>query len=166
MVRSFAVVLIALCMAIPALAQDDDYPRIQTTVGYANLAFDDGATTSHHSGFAMFNALNLTRSIGLENFTGIWGLGDGVTLLSNIVGGKMLRSDRAIPYFVAGIGAGYASSGQSYSGTMLSARLGGGIDIPLGDAVGFKFDASRVSFRSGGWFSNWNFVTGVTFNVN
>ena len=115
----------------------------------------------------MFNALNLTRWLGLENFTGIWGVGDGTTLLSNIVGGKLMaRRDRAVPYVVAGLGAGYASSGSSYSGTMLSARLGGGIDVPLSDSLSFKFDVSRVSLRSGGWFSNWNFVTGVTFNVN
>jgi hypothetical protein len=163
----FAAALIVLSLIVPAFAQDDEYPRIQTTVGYANIAFDEGSSKSHHSGFAMFNALNLTRKIGIENFTGIWGLGDGVTLFSNIVGGKyMLRTDHVIPYGVAGIGAGYASSGQSYSGTLLSARLGGGVDIPLGDAFGLKFDVSRVSFRSGGWFSNVNFVTGVTFNIN
>jgi hypothetical protein len=168
MVKKLSVVTFLICLAaVPALAQDDDFPRIETTLGYANLAFpnfDDGET-GHHSGFAMFNGLNLTRWLGIENYTGVYGMGSGVTLISNIVGGKLMaRSERVVPYFVAGLGGGFFTSNSAY-GSSFSTRLGGGVDVPLNDSMSMKFDFSRMSFHSGGWISDLNFVTGITFNI-
>ena len=43
MVKSIVVACFVLLLAIPALAQDD-YPKIQTSLGYANLSFPDLST--------------------------------------------------------------------------------------------------------------------------
>ena len=168
MVKKLAAVLFVLSLtAVPALAQDDDYPRLETTIGYANLAFpnfDDGKT-GHHSGFAMHNGLNLTRWFGIENYTGVYSMGSRVTLITNIVGGKLMaRSAHAVPYVVVGLGGGYFTSDYSY-GSVFNTRLGGGVDVPLNDSMSWKFDISRMSIHSGVWISNWNFSTGVTFNI-
>jgi hypothetical protein len=168
MVRSIVAVVFALFLSLPVFAQDDDFPRIETTLGYANLAFEnfDDGEVGHHSGFAMHNSMNLTRWLGVENFTGIYGLGSGVSLISNIVGGKLMaRSERIVPYAIAGLGGGYFTQGSSY-GSVFNTRLGGGVDIPLNEGMSYKFDVSRMSFRSGGWISHWNFSTGITFNIS
>ncbi len=51
MVKSIVVACFVLLLAIPALAQDD-YPKIQTSLGYANLSFPDLSTlgSGRHNG--------------------------------------------------------------------------------------------------------------------
>jgi hypothetical protein len=166
MVKSFIALLFVLFLSLPVAAQDDDFPRIETTLGYANLAFPnfDNPDTGHHSGFSMHNTFNLTRWLGFENYTGIYGLGGGYSLISNIVGGKLMaRSDRVVPYVVAGLGGGYFTQGSSY-GSVFNTRLGGGVDIPFNESMSYKFDVSRMYFR--GVTSDWNFSTGITFNIS
>jgi hypothetical protein len=105
MVRTIVVASFVLLLAIPAMAQDD-FPRIQTAMGYANLSFPDLATgaNSHHSGFANQTSFNLTKTWGLDNYMGIYGLGQGVTLISDFFGGKaMYRGARVVPYALAGV---------------------------------------------------------------
>ena len=61
MVKIATVVLFVFLCAVPVMAQED-YPKVQTSFGYANLGFVDfgnpsfGFTptppTAHHSGFA------------------------------------------------------------------------------------------------------------------
>ena len=167
MVRSLLVVFFVFLVSLPLAAQDDDYPRIETTLGYANLSFPnfDNLETGHHSGFAMHNSLNLTRWLGFENYTGIYGLGSGVSLISNIVGGKlMLRRERLVPFVIGGLGAGIFTQGSSSYGSVFSTRLGGGADIPLNESMSYKVDVSRVYLR--GLESHWNFSTGITFNIS
>jgi hypothetical protein len=166
MVRSLAVLMFVLFMSLPLAAQDDDYPRVEMTMGYANLSFPnfDNPDTGHHSGFAMHNSLNLTRWLGFENYTGFYGLGSGVSLISNLAGGKlMLRSERLVPYVIGGLGVGAFTSGSSY-GSVFSTRYGGGMDIPLNESMSYKVDVSRMYFR--GLESQWNFSTGITFNIS
>jgi hypothetical protein len=169
MVRGVAIVFFVLFVSLPAAAQDDEYPRVETTMGYANLTFQDfenpfSTENRHRSGFAMHNALNLTRWLGFENYTGIYGLGAGVSLISNIAGGKlMLRQDRVVPYAVGGLGVAYFTSGSSY-GSVFSTRVGGGVDIPLGESMSYKVDVSRMFFK--GIDSYLNFSTGITFNLS
>src|SRR5207249_8777244 len=76
MVRTLLAACFVFVLAIPALAQED-YPKIQTSMGYANLSFIDFGTgqTSRHSGFANQTGFNLTKTWGLENYMGIYGLG-------------------------------------------------------------------------------------------
>lgn len=113
MSRILLGVLCSIVFAIPAMAQDD-FPRIQMGMGYANLGLPAGdGTTSHRSGFAMQTGFNLVRWFGIENYTGFYSLGNGTTLISNIVGGKLMGANvlggRFLPYGVAGFGVGYVS---------------------------------------------------------
>ena len=87
MVKNAVVVLFVLLCAIPAMAQED-YPKVLTSMGYANLSFWDFGNpsfgrsptlpTSHHSGFANETGFNLTRNFGINNYMGIYGLGSGI----------------------------------------------------------------------------------------
>jgi opacity protein-like surface antigen len=181
MVRTVVVASFLLLLAVPALAQDD-YPRIELAMGYANLGFpsfdfNNFGETTRHSGFATHMGFNLTRTFGIENYTGIYGLGKlqgaGVTLISNIVSGKvMYRASRIVPYAVAGIGVGYFSTDFG-SDTGFSVRYGGGADIPFSDSFGFKVDVSRLGTHGdlprifgNSWSTNWNISTGIVFTLS
>src|SRR5881296_2017089 len=114
MVRVLVAVLFAVLAALPAIAQDD-FPRIEMSLGYANLGLPccDFTTNigdnTRHSGFSSTQGFNLTRMFGIENDFGYYSLGNRVNLLSNLFGGKVAarRFERAVPYFTAGIGVGY-----------------------------------------------------------
>lgn len=155
----------------PTFAQSDDYPRIESSIGYGNLGLNLSDSTDRHSGFTSQTGFNLTRWFGIENYTGVYGLGDNTTLFSNIFGGKVAAraSSRFVPYAVAGIGIGYftQSSSLGYSqGSLTNARLGGGVDIGISDGMAIRVDVSRMSFKSGGWFSGTNVSTGLVFRIN
>src|SRR5262245_23673387 len=152
MVRTVFVACFILLVAIPALAQED-YPRIQNSMGYANLGFPDFGTgqNSRHSGFANSTGFNLTRSLGLENYMGIYGLGGGVTLISDLFGGKATyRAARVAPYVLAGLGIGYFTASTSYgyaSSSSFATRFGAGVDIPINDSMAWKVEVSRMNFH-------------------
>ncbi len=176
MVRVIVIVSFILLLAAPLLAQDD-FPRIEMGMGYSNIGVPCCSTTTstdnqRHSGFVTQMGLNLTKSLGVENYTGIYGLGNSTTLITNIVGGKAAwrGGGKVVPYGVAGIGIGYITSGYSSSGSFMSTRFGGGIDIPVSDLFSWKVDVSRMSLHlgqtsptSGTWASSLNFSTGVSF---
>src|SRR5262249_32858686 len=142
MVKIAAVVLFVLLSAIPVMAQED-YPKVQTSFGYANLGFADfgnpnlgltpTAPTARKSGFANETGFNLTRNLGINNYMGIYGLGNSTTMISDLFGGKaMYRTAKAVPYGVAGIGFGYLTSGGYYSyGSSFATRFGAGVDVPF-----------------------------------
>jgi hypothetical protein len=138
-------------------------------MGYANVSFPTGFNddSERHSGFAMHTGLNFTRALGIENYTGFYSLGSGITLITNIVGGKaaLRGSGRLVPYAVAGIGISYATDNYASSGSALTTRLGGGVDVPLNDAISLKFDISRIGFHFGSWSQNTNFSTGIVFTL-
>ena len=178
MVKNAAVVvLFVLFCAIPAMAQED-YPKVQTSMGYANLSFWDFGNpsfgtsptlpTSHHSGFANETGFNLTRNLGINNYMGIYGLGGGVTMISDLFGGKaMYRASRVVPYAVAGLGFGYLTDSNGYYsyGSAFATRFGGGVDVPFKESLAWKFEISRMSFHFGGWTSGTNFQTGIVFTI-
>jgi hypothetical protein len=157
-----------LLLAIPALAQED-YPRIQTSMGYANL----GLLDTHHSGFANQTGFNLTRTWGLENYMGIYSLGQGVTLISDLFGGKATyrHYSRVAPYALAGLGVGYFTSNSSGYGTSAFAtRYGGGFDVPINDVISWKVEVSRMGFHiqtrpDSGWTSGTNIAAGIVFTL-
>ena len=169
MVRPFVVALFVCLFAIPVFAQDD-YPRMEVAMGYANVGFDTTGTGQgdRHSGFAMHTGLNFTRAFGIENYSGFYSLGNDITLISNIVGGKAAwrGGGKVVPYGVAGLGISYATSSYASSGTAFSTRLGGGIDYMLNDAFSLKFDVSRMGFHFGSWISGTNFSTGIVFTLS
>jgi len=178
MVRIVVVAFFVLLPAVPAFAQDD-YPRVEMAMGYANLGFPSLTTatgTDHHSGFATHMGFNLTRSLGFENYTGVYGMGQGVTLISNLFGGKaMYRASRIVPFVVAGLGVGYftASSSQGYlSASTFAIRYGFGADVPFSDSMAWKIDVSRLGMGNpflpppGGRTTNWNISTGIVFTLS
>jgi hypothetical protein len=175
MVRTLVAACFVLFLAIPALAQED-YPKIQTSMGYANLGlFNFGSgQTSRHSGFANQTGFNLTKTWGLENYMGIYSLGGGVTLISDLFGGKATyRASKFAPYALAGIGIGYftQSTSQGYGATSkFATRFGGGVDIPISDTMAWKVEISRMGFKipttaSSGWTSGTNIATGIVFTL-
>jgi hypothetical protein len=185
MVKIAAVSLLVLLSAVSVMAQEE-YPRIQTSLGYANLSFidyghinPDGTVTAtaHHSGFANETSFNFTKNWGVSNYMGIYGLGAGVTLISDIIGGKaMYRTAKFVPYATAGIGFGYSTASVCYSyygcGGSFGTRYGGGVDVPFSDALAVKFELSRMSFHlqtvpgaSASWTSGTNFQTGIVITL-
>jgi opacity protein-like surface antigen len=178
MVKTLVVACFVLLLAIPALAQDD-YPRIQTSMGYANLTFPDLNTgvVGHHSGFANETSFNLSRVWGLDNYMGIYGLGQGSNLIADFVSGKaQYRGAKAVPYALAGIGVGYFSASTSYgygATSSFATRLGGGVDIPINDTMAVKVEYSRMNFHlnldptsTGSWTSGNNISAGIVFTIS
>ena len=187
MVKIAGVLFVVLLCAVPLMAQDE-YPRIQTSLGYANLnlvdfgsvdpasGFLSGATT-HHSGFANETSFNLTPNLGLSNYMGIYGLGgsktlgSSVTMISDFFGGKaMYRAAKAVPYGLAGIGFGYLTSNSYGLGSSFATRFGAGVDVPISDSLAWKFEVSRMSFHlqttlNSAWTSGTNFQTGIVFTI-
>jgi hypothetical protein len=175
MVRTVVVAFFVLLLAVPAFAQDD-YPRVEMAMGYTNLGFPSFTTansTDHHSGFATHMGFNLSRNLGFENYTGVYGMGQGVTLISNLFGGKaMYRGARVVPFVVAGLGVGYfTASSQGYvsSASTFATRYGFGADIPFNDSMGWKIDVSRLGMGNPFTESrttNWNISTGIVFTLS
>jgi hypothetical protein len=176
MVRIVFVACFILLLTIPAFAQED-YPRIQNSMGYANLSFPDFTTgeNSRHSGFANSTGFNLTRSLGLENYMGIYGLGSGVTMISDLFGGKATyRAARVAPYVLAGLGIGYFTASTSYgyaSSSSFATRFGAGVDIPINDSMAWKVELSRMNFHfrtvpTSAWTNGTNFSTGIVFTLS
>jgi hypothetical protein len=180
MVRTVVVACFILLLAVPAMAQDD-FPRIQTSLGYANLSFPDLnklfnqgiLDKGHHSGFANQTSFNLTKTWGLDNYMGIYGVGQGFTLISDFFGGKaMYRTARVVPYALAGIGVGYFTDSSSGGGlSSFAHRFGAGADIPINDSMAWKVEVSRMGFHiqttaSSGWTSGTNFSTGIVFTIS
>jgi len=175
MVKSVIAVCFVLVLALPAMAQDE-YPRIQTSMGYTNLSFPDFLTgeSSRHSGFANISGFNLTRTLGLENYMGIYSLGQGIQLIADTFGGKATyRAARFSPYALAGLGVGYFTSSQSYSSQSAFAhRIGAGVDVPFNETMALKFEISRIGFHvnfqsptGSGWTNSTNFTTGIVFTL-
>ncbi|HLH31421.1 MAG TPA: outer membrane beta-barrel protein [Terriglobia bacterium] len=172
MVKTILSACFVLLLAIPALAQDD-YPRIQTSMGYANLSFPDLTTgaNAHHSGFANSTGLNLTRAFGVENYMGIYGVGSGSSLIADFIGGKATyRAAKIAPYALAGIGIGYLSSGY-YGQSSFAARVGFGVDVPINDSLAWKVEYSRMNFHmqlvnpNSNWTNGNNIQAGIVITL-
>ena len=176
MVKTFIVTCFVLLLAVPALAQDE-FPRIQTSLGYANLGLPDLVTgsTGHHSGFANSTGLNFTKTLGFENYMGLYSLGNSTSLISDFVSGKATwRAAKLAPYAVAGIGFGYLNLGiGAVSG--FGTRYGGGVDVPINDILSWKVEVSRLSFHFGpgldannlnsSWIGGTNIQAGIVFTL-
>src|SRR5262245_14938865 len=159
MVKCFIAVVFVTLFALPALAQDDDFPRIEISLGYGNVAtstLDDFLTTNlgvpfsgRHSGFASAQGFNFTRWLGLENYLGYYGLGNRTEMFTNVFGAKAAYRNlpKIVPYAVAGIGGSSVSiGGYSFQGgSGFATRLGGGFDYKLNDGMSIRFDFSRLS---------------------
>jgi opacity protein-like surface antigen len=182
MVKIAFALLVLLFLALPAMAQDE-YPRIEMSMGYANLGFPCcGGTigdTGHHSGFFTTQGFNLNKRFGIENYFGYYGLGgkntlgSNVSMLANMIGGKVAaRTDRFTPYLSAGIGFGYLTDSYSFGQSSFGTRIGPGVDIRMNDSMAWKIDFTRFSFHQqftaagGSWSSGWNIATGIVFTLS
>jgi hypothetical protein len=162
----------ALVLTVPAFAQDDS-GSIQNSFGYANLSFPNLITgqPGHHSGFVNQTDLNLSKRWGLDNYMGIYGLGQGVTLISDFFGGKvMFPRGRVIPYALAGLGGGYFSGGSGGL-SAFATRYGGGMTIPISDSLAWKVEYSRMNFHvpttiNSAWTSGNNIAAGIVFTIS
>lgn len=175
MVKTIVSACFVLLLAIPALAQDD-YPKIYTSLGYANLSFPDLNTGAdgHHSGFANSTGFNLSRTLGLENYMGIYGVGQGSTLIADFFGGKATyRAAKVAPYATAGIGVGYFTQQSSFgvgAASSFATRYGGGVDVPINDSMFWKVEVSRMSFHlqtspSSSWTGGTNIQAGIVITI-
>jgi len=162
----------ALLLAVPMFAQDSS-GSIQNSFAYANLSFPNLLTgqPGHHSGFVNETDLNLSKTWGLDNYMGIYGLGQGVTLISDFFGGKvMFPRGRVTPYALAGLGGGYFSGGSGGL-SAFATRYGGGMTIPINDSVSWKVEYSRMNFHvpttiNSSWTSGNNIAAGIVFTLN
>ena len=170
--KAVFAISIAVLFTVPALAQDDS-GSIQNSFGYANLSFPNLITgqPGHHSGFVNQTDLNLSKTWGLDNYMGIYGLGQGVTLISDFFGGKiMFPRGRVIPYALAGLGGGYFSAGSG-GASAFATRYGAGMTIPISDSIGWKVEYSRMNFHlpttvNSSWTAGNNFSAGIVFTVS
>lgn len=177
MVKTLSAFFLLLLIAAPAMAQDD-YPRVEMGMGYANYSLP-GATassTQHRSGFAMQTGFNLKKSVGVDYYLGYYSLGSGSQLFSNVFSAKLMaRTDKITPFVLAGIGGSQVSqqSGGSYysSGSALTTRMGGGIDYKLTDGMSWRVDVSKMQFHTRDaankkvWVGNMNFATGIVITL-
>lgn len=185
MVKTVLVSCFVLLLAIPALAQDD-YPKIYTSMGYANLSLPDPITgdNGHRSGFANSTGLNLSRTFGVENYMGIYSLGSSsgssASMIADFIGGTAnYRAAKIAPYGLGAIGFAYCSicgitSGitPSYYGqSFFATRFGGGVNVPINDILSWKVEVSRMSFHfpspgsSSSWTSGTNIQGGIQFTL-
>jgi hypothetical protein len=170
--KTASAICFVLIFTLPAFAQDDS-GSIQNSFGYANLSFPNLFTgqPGHHSGFANQTDLNLSKRWGLDNYMGLYSLGQGVTLFSDFFGGRvMFPRGKMIPYALAGLGGGYFSSGSG-GASAFATRLGGGVTIPMNDSLAWKAEYSRMNFRlqtgpDSQWTSGNNLSVGVVFTIS
>lgn len=171
MSKTLFAALFSLMVAIPAMAQDD-FPRIQIGMGYANLGLPaGGGRSARHGGFSMQTGFNFKPWLGVENYNGFYGLGNRTTLISNIIGarlmGQKLTGGRVVPYGVAGFGGGYITQsnyGYGY-GSMMATRLAIGVDVKMNDSMAIRVEVGRLLFHSGTWQSGTNVSGGIVFNI-
>jgi hypothetical protein len=174
--RTVFAVCFVLLLAFPALAEDN-IASIQNSMGYANLSFPDLTTglPGHHSGFANETDFNLSKRWGLDNYMGIYSLGQGTTLISDFFGGKvMYPRGKVVPYALAGLGVGYfsiSSSLVSGSTSAFATRYGGGMTVPINDSLAWKIEYSRMNFHlattpNSAWTSGNNLSAGIVFTIS
>ena len=170
MVKYVCALILAIVFAVPAFAQD--VPQIEIALGYGNINVN--GVEGRHSGFVSHQAFNLNSVFAIENFIGYYGMGNDpaagkMQLFTDIFGGRFnYRKFGPVIYGIAGLGGGFLIFPDIGSGTQnsLAYRLGGGVDVPLGDSLAIKVDVSRTSFNFNGWRSGVNISTGIVLKIS
>jgi hypothetical protein len=170
---AIAVIVAVFAVTPIAQAQSGGFPFIEISMGYGNLSFPNAdGSTSRHSGFASQQDVNFTSWFGIDSYIGYYGMGNHTTNFSNVIGAKLGPGNvgRLRPYGVAGMGWSRINlESFGLSGTMLSSRAGGGVDIRMNQNTGFRVDVSRMWFHTGDtgtgstWKSGMNFSGGILF---
>jgi hypothetical protein len=124
-----------------------------------------------HSGFVNQTDFNLSKRFGLDNYMGIYSLGQGGTLVSDFFGGKvMFPRGKVVPYALGGLGVGYFSLASLGSTSAFATRYGAGMTIPINDSLAWKFEYSRMNFHlptstNSSWTSGNNLAAGIVFTI-
>jgi len=159
-----------LAFAAPVFAQGD-YPTFQLAPGYGNINFgvpSGGLTTSRHSGFVLDTNYNFTSVVGLDLFTGYYSVGSNSTLYTNTFGlnASLRKNAHIIPFGTAGFGFGILNI-NGFGGQAMATRIGGGVDIPLGDSLAIRTDVTRMSFHfNHDWNGGMHVSVGIVLNLS
>jgi len=154
-----------LAFAAPVFAQD--YPTFQVAPGYGNYKFGIphlGLASKRNSGFVMDTNFNFHPVVGLDLFTGYYSLGGGNTMYTNTFGliFALRKNEHITPYGTSGFGFGIIQSSSS-----MAARIGGGVDIPVGDLFAIRAEATRMGFHfNHEWNGGMNFTVGIALNLS
>jgi hypothetical protein len=160
MVRIIVVAVFLLVITVPALAQED-FPRVEMSIGYGNLGYgfpgvtgpDGNGESGRRSGFVSTQGFNFTHWLGLENSLGYYGLGNNVSLFTNVFGAKLAARMGGVltPFATAGIGGGsliFEQAGAGYGG--FNTKVGAGFDYGASDAMRLRIDVSRLGTKFAG----------------
>ena len=165
--------VLVLTFAVPVFAQDD-YPKFQLAPGYGNVKLSVpnleffGFNPGRHSGFTLDTNYNFKSALGLDLFTGYYGVGPNAVLYTNTFGLNvpLRKNPHIIPFGTAGIGFGIFSI-SSGSARSMATRIGGGVDIPFNDSLAIRVDATRLGFHlADSWNSGMNISAGVVINLS
>ncbi len=168
-----AAVMVAILSA-SALGQDAETPRFEVGVGYANLTT---YASGHHPGVAVDVSWNPRRWFGVQNYLGVYGLGNGVTLIAEIPGARIAARNiagRVTPFAEAGFGFGLLTehAGSIAPGPRMysyhwspAARYGVGTDVQINQSLAVRVDASRMTTHVKTWQTKWNISTGLVFRI-
>jgi len=186
-VRIVSAAILVATIALSARAQDIE--PVILAGGYANLNFrfnnvsvfpapsayvrQDGGTL-HHSGLWFGVEWKPAAWFGIDNYIGVYALGNDVDLIAVVPSGKIaapkLLGGRVMPYAVAGFGIGhyreriaFLFSGRTYTSTSVAARYGFGTDIRITPNGGLRLEATRMALHFVGWSTSWNLSTGYVF---
>ena len=171
MLKMLSVIPLLLFLTICAQAQDD-FPRVQISATYANLKLPSGGTTTaRHTGFSTQAGFNFSPWLGVENHLGLYRLGFGTTLITDIVGvrptGRPLSGSTVVPYGVIGYGVGHitASNSRYAQGNVPAIRLSGGLEFRIRKPLSARVEMGRLWLRSGIAQSGLNGTAGLVFNL-
>jgi Outer membrane protein beta-barrel domain len=174
MVKYVSVLLLLMAFAAPAFAQD--IPQVELAFGYGNINVKD-LVDGRHSGFATHQTINLNSVFGIENYFGYYGMGTNpsvgkIEMLTNVFGARFAyRAAGPVLYGGAGIGGAWLRFPNIGAGSnsAMAFKVGGGVDIPIGDSFAWKVDVSRMSFHFSDAVSSWksgvNISTGIVLKI-
>jgi opacity protein-like surface antigen len=175
MVKCFCAIVFVALFALPALAQDEEFPRIEIGVGYGHVSLPDIdflgvplVQNGGHSGFVSQQGFNFTRWLGVENYLGYYGAGQGANFFTNVFGAKVAYRNlkKVVPYGAAGIGGSSLSINYQGSTSGFATRLAGGIDVPVNDSMAVRLDYSHISSHVlDDWRPSRNLSFGVVFTI-
>ena len=163
-----------LAFASPVFAQGD-YPTFQLAPGYGNIKFGVpplalyGLAPKRHSGFTLDTNFNFNSTVGLDLYTGYYSLGNNSTLYTNTFGlnATLRKNDHIIPYGTAGFGFGILNVQGVFGERSMATRIGGGVDIPLGDSLAIRAEATHMGFHfEHEWSGGLNVSVGIVLNLS
>jgi hypothetical protein len=154
----------------PVFAQSD-YPTFQLAPGYGNIKFgipNIGFASQRHSGFVLDTSFNFHPVVGFDLYTGYYSIAQDSTLYTNTFGLNfaLRKYDHITPYGTAGFGFGIVNF-NGFGERSMATRIGGGIDIPLGDSMAIRGEATHMGYHfEHEWHGGMNLSVGIVLNLS